>query len=104
MGRTDFSDQFLQIINKNKKFRSFKSKEYIHKKGRRYKSLISDQARQKYCKLANLTRQLSQSRHKRIGYDVNVMRQSACLVINPITVDNFAALFNCMQVDRRQTV
>ena len=34
-------------------------------------------------------------RHKRIGYDLNVMRQSACLVINPITVDNFTALFNC---------
>ena len=39
-------------------------------------------------------------RHKRIGYDLNVMRQSACLVINPIKVDNFAALFNCMHVDR----
>ena len=34
-------------------------------------------------------------RHKRIGYDLNVMRQSACLVIKPITVGNFAALFNC---------
>ena len=31
-------------------------------------------------------------RHKRIGYDLNVMRQYACLVINPITVSNFAAL------------
>ena len=39
-------------------------------------------------------------RHKRIGYDLNVMRQSACLVINPITVDNFAALFNYTPVDR----
>ena len=39
-------------------------------------------------------------RHKRIGYDLNVMRQSACLVINPITVNNFAALFNCTPVDR----
>ena len=39
-------------------------------------------------------------RHKRIGYDLNVMRQSACLVINPITVDNFAPLFNCTPVDR----
>ena len=39
-------------------------------------------------------------RHKRIGYDLNVMRQSARLVINPITVDNFAALFNCTPVDR----
>ena len=33
-------------------------------------------------------------RHKRIGYNLNVMRQSACLMINPITVDNVAALFN----------
>ena len=40
------------------------------------------------------------TRHKRIGYDLNVMRQSACLVINPITVDNFAALCNCTPVDR----
>ena len=38
--------------------------------------------------------------HKRIGYDLNVMRQSACLLINPITVDNFAALFNRKPVDR----
>ena len=33
-------------------------------------------------------------RYKRIGYNPNVMRQSACLVINPITVDGYAALFN----------
>ena len=26
--------------------------------------------------------------------------KSACLVINPITVDNVAALFNCTSVDR----
>ena len=38
--------------------------------------------------------------HKRIGYDLNVMRQSACLVINPITVDTFAALFNWTLVDQ----
>ena len=43
-------------------------------------------------------------RHKRIGYDLNAMRQSVCLVINPITVDNFAALFNSTPVDRRQTL
>ena len=30
-------------------------------------------------------------RHKRISYDLNVTRQSACLVIYPITVDNFVA-------------
>ena len=39
-------------------------------------------------------------RHKCIGYDLNIMRQSACLMINPITVDKFAAPFNCTQVDR----
>ena len=38
--------------------------------------------------------------NKRIGYDLNVMRQSACLVINSITVDSFAALLNCTLVDR----
>ena len=39
-------------------------------------------------------------RYKRTGYHLNVMRQSGCLVINPITVDRFAALFNCSPVDR----
>ena len=39
-------------------------------------------------------------RYKRIGYNLNVMLQSACLVINPITVDSYAALFNCTPVDR----
>ena len=38
--------------------------------------------------------------YKRIGYNLNVMRQSVCLVINPITVDGYAALFNCTPVDR----
>ena len=38
--------------------------------------------------------------HKRIGYDLIVMRQSACLVINEIMVNNCAALFNCTPVDR----
>ena len=37
-------------------------------------------------------------RHKRIGYDLNVKRKSACLVINPITVDNFAAFFNLLTI------
>ena len=39
-------------------------------------------------------------RCKRIGYNLNVMRQSAFLVINPITVDGYAALFNCTPVER----
>ena len=36
----------------------------------------------------------------RIGYNLNVMRQSACLVMNPIKVDGYAALFNRTPVDR----
>ena len=39
-------------------------------------------------------------RYKRIGYNLNVMRQSACLVIDPIKVDGYAALFNCTPLDR----
>ena len=39
-------------------------------------------------------------RYKRIGYNLNVMRHSACLVIDPITVDGYATLFNCTPVDR----
>ena len=38
--------------------------------------------------------------YKRIGYNLNVMRQSPCLVINSIKVDIYAALFNCTPVDR----
>ena len=40
------------------------------------------------------------TRYRGIGYDLNVMRQSACLVFNPITVDNYAAFFNCTPVGR----
>ena len=39
-------------------------------------------------------------RYKRIGYNINIMRQSACLVFNPITVNNFASLFNYTPVGR----
>ena len=33
--------------------------------------------------------------YKRIGYSLDIMRQTACLVINPIIVDGCASLFNC---------
>ena len=36
----------------------------------------------------------------KLCYNINIMRQSACLVFNPITVNNFAPLFNCMPVGR----
>ena len=40
------------------------------------------------------------SHHKKIGHNINVLQQTACLVDNPITVDNFAFLFNCTPVGR----
>ena len=33
--------------------------------------------------------------YKRIGYSQDIMRQTACLVVNPIIVDGYASLFNC---------
>ena len=36
------------------------------------------------------------SYYKKIGYNINVSQQTACLVVNPITVGNFTFLFNCM--------
>ena len=40
------------------------------------------------------------TRYRRIGYKLNVMRQSACLVFNPIMVDNYTAFFICTPVGR----
>ena len=39
-------------------------------------------------------------RYDRIGYNISIMRQSAYLVFNPITVNNFAPHFNCTPVGR----
>ena len=38
------------------------------------------------------------SHYKKIVYNINVLQQTACLVVNPITVGNFAFLFNCTPV------
>ena len=35
------------------------------------------------------------SHYKKIGYNINVLQQTACLVVNPIMIGNFAFLFNC---------
>ena len=40
------------------------------------------------------------SHYKMIGYNINVLQQTACLVVNPITVGNFAFLFICTPVGR----
>ena len=38
--------------------------------------------------------------YNRIGYNPYVMRQTACIVINPTLVDSYASLFNCTTADR----
>ena len=40
------------------------------------------------------------SNYKKIGYNINVLQQTSCLVVNPIKVGNFAFLFNCTPVGR----
>ena len=37
-------------------------------------------------------------RYIKVGYSLDVMRQSACLVLNPITVYSYGFLFNCTTV------
>ena len=34
----------------------------------------------------------------KVGYILDIMRQSACLVLNPITVYSYGFLFNCTAV------
>ena len=34
-------------------------------------------------------------RYKSFGYSLDIMRQTACLVVNLIIVDGYASLFNC---------
>ena len=38
------------------------------------------------------------NRFKRAGYLLDIMRQAACLVFNPIIVEGYAALFSCSVV------
>ena len=40
------------------------------------------------------------SHYKKIGYNINVLYQTACFMVNPITMGNFAFLFNCRPVGR----
>ena len=36
--------------------------------------------------------------YKKIGYNINVLQQTAFLMVNPITVGNFSFIFNCTPV------
>ena len=35
------------------------------------------------------------NRYKRIGYNSDMMHQTACSFVNPITVDSYFFFFNC---------
>ena len=37
-------------------------------------------------------------RYKNFGYNIDVLRQTACLVFHPIKVNSFAYLFDCTTV------
>ena len=39
-------------------------------------------------------------RNKKIGYNIDVLRQTTCLVVNPVKVNNYAYLFDCTTVGR----
>ena len=39
-------------------------------------------------------------RYKKIGQNIDVLRQTACLVVDPIKINNFADLFDCATVSR----
>ena len=43
------------------------------------------------------------NRYKRIGYSLDIMRQTACLVVNPIIVDGYASLLIARRRFGRQT-
>ena len=40
------------------------------------------------------------SHYKNIGYNINALQQTACLVVNPIKVGNLAFFFNYTSVGR----
>ena len=39
-------------------------------------------------------------RYKRIGYSLDITRQTGCPVTNPIIIDDYASLFNCRRAVR----
>ena len=43
------------------------------------------------------------NRYKRVGYNMDIMQQSECLVVNPITVDSYGSSLIERRWVRRQT-
>ena len=40
------------------------------------------------------------TRYMKLGYNMDILRQTACMAVDPIMVDNFAIVFNCTTVCR----
>ena len=114
--RQNFSNRAIGIINFEKPVLNFYRRHYglISKYNVGLKTLLSEGLSEpefygdlvyKFKKLKGINDFSFQfriiiTRNRRIGYNLNVMRQSACLVFNPIMVDNYAAFFNCTPVGR----
>ena len=39
-------------------------------------------------------------RYKKVGYNIDVLRKTACLIVSPMKVNNFAYLYDCTTVGR----
>ena len=104
-----FSIRVIGIINFEKLFQNFYRRHYelVSKFKVGLKSVLQPEP-EVYGDLKKIVRRADFSdqfrkfimRYKRTGYNINVMRQSTCLVINIITVDSFASLFSCTPVGR----
>ena len=64
----------------------------------KFKKIIGNQN----LKFSNLFKRIV-NRFKRAGYSFDIMRQTACLVFNPIMVEGYAALFSFTAVVQGQT-
>ena len=66
-----------------------------------FRGIFVDKARINFEKITAFRTYLSKQiivRYKNIGYNLDVLRQTACLVVNPIKVNSFAYLFSCTTV------
>ena len=74
----------------------------VNKRDMEYKMKIKSNAENRNTKSHNLSDQFKKivKRYIRVGYNLDIMRQSACLVVNPITVYSYGFLFNCTTVGR----
>ena len=66
----------------------FYSSKMLNVKNKHFKKIVGTN---------NFSSQFSKiiSHYRKIGYNIIVLRKTACMVVNPIKVGNFAFPFNC---------